>query len=823
MQQQTEPPVEELLEQQAEPLRVVWAAVNIDANLKKLYIKENKMFKKITTLISISVLLLIPGYCLAQGGGRGGGMGGMGGTTGGGRGGVAGGFAGGSSTGATSSIVGTDQMQFTLIPLPERNLIIARAPAELMEEIAKLIEKFDMADTNGVDYDTINVMYVNVDEVATSLLTIMDEISSEFRRNVSIQPLAQSRQLLVFGKKEYREMVKKLITEIDLPSNQLQRKTFQLKYADPSDIKEKIDELFNLTGSTSTSTTRTTTSRTSSGSTSGGTLSADTVLTTIYPSLRQIVVLASEANMKEIEKQIADWDSPFVWESLKPRIISVKNVDPVQLVTLLNSLFSSSSTTSGSSSTSGTRQLLSSTSSSSAAAIGETIMGPLYGKLTFIEIPDTKKIIVASNVAEAYDAIEKFINEIDAEDLAVVPKVVAVKYADPEDLSKRLNTIFAEAGTTSSIDMSDTGLSLESYINTSTTTTSTTTDTSYTPPWSGSGGTTSEEEMPISNVFGKVRFMPEPNTKSILLLAPEQYMSKLEELIAALDVTGKQVMIETVIVEVEHNTMTSLGFEFSSDGTALSSIGRYGFNTEAVIGNPTTYSGQTTQLESVDDFFLSGFNLTMFVDFLKKNGNARILNQQTLWTKDNDEANFFKGKQIPFVTGTTSTTSSTGAVVASDTYEFKLVGMEVRVRPRITPENNVGMIINVNYSQQTGDKGLGNMDILSQMNTTTNMIIQNSDTLILGGILFQKDSTITYKIPGLGDIPIIGKLFGHDTINKENTELLVFITPRVIDQAPENIEKIIDAKTKEIIESTRTRMGQIRSELDNSMKGLRKE
>jgi general secretion pathway protein D len=780
------------------------------------------MLKKITTLIAISVLLLIPGYCLAQGGGRGGGgMGGMGGTTGGGRGGVAGGFAGGSSTGATSSIVGTDQMQFTLIPLPERNLIIARAPTELMEEIAKLIEKFDMADTNGVDYDTITVMYVNVDEVATSLLTIMDEISSEFRRNVSIQPLAQSRQLLVFGKKEYREMVKKLVTEIDLPSNQLQRKTFQLKYADPSDIKEKIDELFSLTGSTSTSTTRTTTSRTSSGSTSGGTLSADTVLTTIYPSLRQIVVLASEANMKEIEKQIADWDSPFVWESLKPRIISVKNVDPVQLVTLLNSLFSSSSTTSGSSTSSNTRQLLSSTSSSSAAAIGETIMGPLYGKLTFIEIPDTKKIIVASNVAEAYDAIEKFINEIDAEDLAVVPKVVPVKYADPEDLSKRLNTIFAEAGTTSSIDMSDTGLSLESYINTSTTTT-TTTDTSYTPPWSGSGGTT-DEEMPISNVFGKVRFMPEPNTKSILLLAPEQYMPKLEELIAALDVTGKQVMIETVIVEVEHNTMTSLGFEFSSDGTALSSIGRFGVNTSATIGNQTDFLDYTTGLQKSDDFFLSGFNLTMFVDFLKKNGNARILNQQTLWTKDNDEANFFKGKQIPFVTGTTSTTSSTGAVVASDTYEFKLVGMEVRVRPRITPENNVGMIINVNYSQQTGDKGLGNMDILSQMNTTTNMIIQNSDTLILGGILFQKDSTITYKIPGLGDIPIVGKLFGHDTVNKENTELLVFITPRVIDQAPEDIEKVIDVKTKEIIESTRARMGQIRNELDKSMKGVRKE
>ena len=150
-------------------------------------------------------------------------------------------------------------------------------------------------------------------------------------------------------------------------------------------------------------------------------------------------------------------------------------------------------------------------------------------------------------------------------------------------------------------------------------------------------------------------------------------MDELVKLIERLDVSGKQVMIETVIVEVEHNTMTSLGFEFSSDGTALSSIGRFGVNTEATIGNPTDYLDYTTGLQKSDDFFLSGFNLTMFVDFLKKNGNARILNQQTLWTKDNDEANFFKGKQIPFVTGTTTTNQGSGGTTSSDTYEFQLV------------------------------------------------------------------------------------------------------------------------------------------------------
>ncbi len=787
------------------------------------------MFKKmILTFIIISAILLIPIDSFAGGGGRGGmgggGFGGGGGRTGGRTGGIAGGFAGAGSSGAATSIIGTDQSTITLIPVPEKKWIIAKAPAEVMQEIAKLIEQFDMQDVQPQDYDTISVMYVDVDEVASSITTIMDDWGVEYTRNITIQPLVQSRQLLVFGKKQYRDMVKKLVEEIDLPTNQLKRKTFQLKYADPEDIKEKIDELFSLTGSTSSTSGRTTTSaRTTATRTSSGNstmLSADTVITTTYPSLRQIVILASEDNMKEVTKQIEDWDSPIRWAELRPRIVSVKNIDPVQLVDLLNTLFSTSSTSAGSSTNSSTRQLLSSTGSSSQAAMGEKIIGPLYGKLTFVDIPDTKKIIVASNVAEAYDVVEEFIKEIDAAEPAVVPAIVHLKYADCEDLSKRLNTVFAESGTSLSIDMTAQGLSTPTYMSTgsassSSTTTSSTTSTSYTPPWSGSNASSSTDTMPVSNIFGKVRFMPEPSTKSILLLAPEQFMESLKSLIADLDKSGMQVMIETVIVEVDHSALGSLGLEFSTAGSVLSSLQRYGVTASAEFANQST-----GLLVNRGDFTVSGIGLNIFLDFLAQSANARILNQQTIWTKDNQEANFFKGTQIPFVTGTTETTTTTGSVVSSNTYDFQLVGMQVRVRPSITPEKNVNMIINVSYSQQTGEKGLGNMDILSEMNTTTNMVIQDGDTLILGGILFQKDSKTVYKIPGLGNIPILGHLFSHDNASKENQELLVFLKPRVIDQAPEQLEKLAE-KTKEAIENSKQRLVEIRKQLDSSMKPLK--
>ena len=86
------------------------------------------------------------------------------------------------------------------------------------------------------------------------------------------------------------------------------------------------------------------------------------------------------------------------------------------------------------------------------------------------------------------------------------------------------------------------------------------------------------------------------------------------------------------------------------------------------------------------------------------------------------------------------------------------------------------------------------------------MLFGNETVFRSGGILFQKDSTITYKIPGLGDIPLLGKLFSHDTLNKENTELLVFIRPSVIDQAPEDLDKIVNETTKKLIKESRERM-----------------
>jgi type II secretory pathway component GspD/PulD (secretin) len=193
----------------------------------------------------------------------------------------------------------------------------------LAQNIVERVKKF-FKRKKVPDYETISVKHVHVDELAANIGIIMNDSGVDFRRNISIQPLVRSKLLLVFGKKKYRDMVRKLVSEIDVPNNQLQRKTFKLRYADPEDIKAGIDELFNWTHPATT-----TQIRTDYGSIPDGTSSADTALRLIYSSQKQIVVLAPEETMKEIAKLIEEWDSPVFIPEKKQREPNDEAIAPI--------------------------------------------------------------------------------------------------------------------------------------------------------------------------------------------------------------------------------------------------------------------------------------------------------------------------------------------------------------------------------------------------------------------------------------------------------------------------------------------------------------
>jgi general secretion pathway protein D len=703
----------------------------------------------------------------------------------------------------SSSMVGASEMPVVLIPLPERKWIIARAPAEAMKQIEEWIIKLDQKEPIEKEYESVAVKYVDVTEAAERINSVLTEMpGQEITKSVLVQPLQQARQIMIFGREDLRQMVKKLIAEIDIPPGLFETKMFQLTYADPDKIKENLESLYETEAGSFYSYNY---SYNRYSRNYRDVQSQDTVRVISFPTMQQITVIASPENMITITKQIEEWDVPLDVESLKPRIIELKNVDPAQMASLLTTLFSEEAE----------RGMSYYDFYYGTQEDKQKIVGPLYGQLTFEDVPGTKKIIVISNIAAAYDIVEALIHELDKEEMAEVPRVVTLKFADPEKLCEILNAMFCEAGSTVEILRSATGLSQYSMDDSSSEETDTSED-GYTPWWSSAGArTTTDTERPISNVIGKIRFVPESRTKSILVLSPPEFLSNIENLIAELDVPGKQVMIKAVIIEIDHKNLSSLGVQLASNSSAFGALeenavlalnafqqlDRHGAVVFGAGGN------QGRQFENT--FTADVYGL---IDFLQKKVNAKILNQQTLWTEDNEEASFFKGQRVAFFTS--ASTSATAGNVQN--FEFQKVGMNLAVRPSITPNKDVDMIVNIILSQLTTDEKNG-QPVRTEMETKTNMIVGDGQTLMLGGILFQQDSFTKRGVPGLSDIPILGGLFSHKEKALSNNELIVFITPYVINDAGENTPE-----TQEQIDAPKEKLENVRKELDATMEGLKK-
>jgi len=274
-------------------------------------------------------------------------------------------------------------------------------------------------------------------------------------------------------------------------------------------------------------------------------------------------------------------------------------------------------------------------------------------------------------------------------------------------------------------------------------------------------------------------------------------MKDIRAMIEELDKPGKQVMVKAIILEVNHDSLTSLGVQLSSNPLAFGPIGE---NAAAALSR-LTYADERGNFA-----IASSADITAIVDFLIQKANGKVLNQPTLWTKDNEEAEFFKGRLVAFIENAVTSQESTST---RENFKYRPVGVTLRVRPNITPERAVDMTINLIISQIESQLINGQI-ATSELNTTTHSIVDDGQTILIGGILFQQDTQVQRKVPLLGDLPLLGPVFRHHDVVKSNNELLTFLTPYVVDEnsLPE---------TQRQIEDTLNRMNSQKDELETSV------
>ncbi len=282
--------------------------------------------------------------------------------------------------------------------------------------------------------------------------------------------------------------------------------------------------------------------------------------------------------------------------------------------------------------------------------------------------------------------------------------------------------------------------------------------------------------------------------------------SRLEEvrrLIAKIDVAMRQVMIEARIVEANDTFSKNLGVRFglndvqqrvtgqghrilganSPQFIAGAGIADVGFNTGQVATVPNFLSD--TQIVNLPAAGLNAFNAGQFsfvlfnsaatrflnveLSALEADGKGKIIASPRVLTADQVEALIEQGTELPYQQATSS-----GATSVS----FRKANLALKVKPQITPEGNVIMTLDVNKDQVGATTPAG--VAINTKHVKTEVLVENGGTVVIGGIYEQNDRTDVTKIPLFGDIPVVGFLFRNTTTTSAKTELLVFITPRIV-------------------------------------------
>ncbi len=597
----------------------------------------------------------------------------------------------------------------------------------------------------------------------TEAQVIGDRINELFPDYGSLTVYPDSNQLVLLGDIGLCQQIQDLIIQLDRIWRSGKLKTFRLKYADASEISTNVLDLFEESG---TSTSRTSQSRNNTGrnqrTTTPSTGEQVELRLTVNMQQNSVTVQAEPDVMEEIHTLIeTEWDLPRPDETSKMYVLNYS--DPIVVRDLLQEILGDGSTSGGGGSARG--------SQNQRADVGQAISG-VY---RFEAYPDKNALLVLSKTEESFGFLDSLIESLDQPSDVGLPKIIELKHANAVTLSQELNALLSPAGITATINEPDTGLSGEGFAD-SAAATDNETGGQMTFPWQ-QGGANSDDKAPESSLISKIRLVPIVRQNAIAILAPPAYIQSILHVIESFDQPTRQVMISATIAAVSLTDDLELGLRWGAGVTAGADENSVSFNGDlsgtmtGILGSLFTGGGAHFSLGT------SGNNIGIALDALNKITNVRIIQQPRTFTSDNQESIFFNGSEVPVQTQQTITSG-----IVEGGYEYRDVGVMLNVRPRVTAYGDVDLTINVELSDVLSDEGgAGKNPIFSRRQVRSQVQLHNGETVVIGGILKESEQKTKRKLPLLGDIPIIGGLFTSVDNTTSREELLVFITPVIVD------------------------------------------
>ncbi len=293
-----------------------------------------------------------------------------------------------------------------------------------------------------------------------------------------------------------------------------------------------------------------------------------------------------------------------------------------------------------------------------------------------------------------------------------------------------------------------------------------------------------------------IKITADPETNTLIITASKEEYMVLEEVIRKLDVPRRMVYLEALIMEVSIDKQFEIGAEWGGLGSFHDETGTLGAGFSK--SNFSLISGVTKGTAGMASGATLGIlkkgvqiggmyfpDIGSVVNAFQKDSDINIIATPQILTTDNKEASITVGENVPYITSKNS--STVGSTQDYTNYEYKDVGTTLKITPQINQANLLRLDIAVEVTRLKSEAGVATPTTYKRSAATT-VVVHNQEIVVIGGMIGQDATSGEYKVPGLGDVPLLGWLFKTHENSGRKTNMFIFIAPRIVNSAPELVD-----------------------------------
>ena len=672
------------------------------------------------------------------------------------------------------------------------NSLVLKASEANLVFLQEIVKELDVAPSLQIQIRTFQLKYAAAEDVAETLQEVLTGERNDnrgrmnawdraklrnWRReqgldqsqgivgNVNVSHNARLNIIVVSSDPRNFSIIEKVINELDQEQTQEEIRLYFLQFADAETLVTSLQELFEGDSAGSNRNLpwwererRFRERQLSEGSTGFGVQGEVHLVADLR--LNAILISTSAQNFETIDGLIKKLDVNMPDQEWGTRMYKLKHADAENVAAVINNVYQ------GSSGNSGNFFFF------LAERQRNQTQGSLAGNVTAEAYPTLNAVIVSTATQRNFDLITEFINTMDTptpEGQREITEAIRLEYGNADHLQEVLQQVWEgeeDAG----------GFSFSRFF--------------------ASGGR--QEQQDINSLRGKVTVFADPDTNSLIVTTRQRYLLAVRALIEKLDFVRGQVWIDIQILEVTLDETTKLGIELTAQENRI-------FGVTPSPGNPLI--GELDSRLGLEQE-LSGFNIALatkeymsLLHTLMRENKVQTLSTPSLLTRDSWNATWSSGRRIPYLQSV-DTTSILGDAVSQPLFNYDFIDPPVGINISLTPyiarsqvneegKRTIGLDIESISASNFIEFTDFNAPITDDNAISVYIDVEDGQQIVVGGIIRKKEKQVENKLPILGDIPLLGRLFKNTENAVEDTEIVIIITPHIVDiNNPEDIEKL---------------------------------